>query len=75
LIFQLNFNSEQSPRIEIEKINPDEVCIDLVDIGFTSMQECIDFVKGMLVKIKDYSQSIDCKDQQLLFDKLGIECS
>jgi len=35
----------------------------------------MDFVKGMLTKIKDYSQSIDCKDHQLLFDKLGITCS
>ena len=75
LIFQLNLNSEQSPRIETETVNPEEVCIDLVDMGFSSIQECIDFVKGMLTKIKDYSQSIDCKDHQLLFDKLGITCS
>ena len=75
LIFQLNLNSEQSPRIETETVNPEEVCIDLVDMGFSSVQECVDFVKVMLTKIKDYSQSIDCKDHQLLFDKLGIECS
>ena len=75
LIFQLNLNSEQSPRIETEMVNPEEVCIDLVDIGFSSKQECIDFVKGMLTKIKDYSQSIDCEDHQLLFDKLGVTCS
>ena len=75
LIVQLNLNSDQSPRIETETVNPEEVCIDLVDMGFSSEQECIDFVKKMLMKIKDYSQSIDCKDHQLLFDKLGIECS
>lgn len=75
LIFQLNLNSDQSPRIETDMVNPEEVCIDLDDMGFSSMQECIDFVKEMLTKIKDYSQSIDCKDHRLLFDKLGIECS
>ena len=75
LIFQLNLNSDLSPRIETETVNPKEVCIDLVDMGFSSEQECIDFVKKMLTKIKDYSQSIDCTDHQLLFDKLGIECS
>ena len=75
LIFQLNLNSDQSPRIETETVNPEEVCVDLIDMGFSSEQECIDFVKEMLTKIKDYSQSIDCKDHRLLFDKLGIECS
>ena len=75
LIFQVNFNSEQSLRIETEMVNPEEVCIDLIDIGFSSMQECTDFVKEMLTKIKDYSQSMDCEDHQLLFDKLGITCS
>jgi len=75
LIFQLNLNSEQSPRIETETVNPEEVCIDLIDMGFSSIQECTDFVKEMLTKIKDYSQSIDCKDHQLLFDKLGITCT
>ena len=74
LIFQLNLNSDQSPRIETETVNPEEVCIDLVDMGFSSEQECIYFVEGMLTKIKDYSQSIDCKEHQLLFDKLGIKC-
>ncbi len=75
LIFQLNLYSEQPPRIETETVNPEEVCRDLVDMGFSSIQECIDFVKEMIMKIKDYSQSIDCEDHQLLFDKLGITCS
>jgi len=73
-ILQLNLNSEQSPRIETKTVNPEEVCIDIVDMGFSSEQECIYFVEEILTKIKDYSQSIDCKEHQLLFDKLGIEC-
>ena len=74
-IFQLNLNQEQSSKIDTETVNPEEVCIDLVDMGFSSESECVDFVKDMLTKIKDYSKSIDCKDHQLLFDKFGMECS
>lgn len=74
LIFQLNLNLDQSPRIETKTANPEEVCMDLVDMGFSSEQECTYFVEEMLIKIKDYSQSIDCKEHKLLFDKLGIQC-
>lgn len=74
LILQLNLNADQSPRIETKTVNPEEVCIDLVDMGFSTQQECTYFVEEMLTKIKDYSQSIDCKEHKLLFDKLGIEC-
>lgn len=74
LVFQLNSNTESTSRIETKNINPKKICVDLFDMGFSSMQECIDFVNGMLIKINDYSQSIDCEDHLLLFDKLGIEC-
>lgn len=74
LVFQLNSNTESTSRIETKNIDPEKICVDLFDMGFSSMQECIDFVNGMLIKINDYSQSLDCKDHQLLFDKLRIEC-
>lgn len=75
LVLQLNSNTESSSNIEIENIDPEKICVDLFDMGFSSMQECIDFVNGMLIKINDYSDSIDCEDHQLLFDKLSIECT
>lgn len=75
LVFQLDLNTESTSEIEIEDVDPEKICVDLFDMGFSSMQECIDFVNGMLIKINDYSQSIDCKEHQLLFDKLRIECT
>ncbi|MBT8252285.1 MAG: hypothetical protein HKM23_08120 [Nitrosopumilus sp.] len=75
LVFQLNLDTESTSKIEMRNVDPEKICVDLFDMGFSSMQECIDFVNGMLIKINDYSQSIDCEEHQLLFDKLGIECT
>ena len=74
LAYFLTTNQETESQIELKQVNPEEVCIDLVDMGFSNQQECLDFVNGMINKIAEYSD-LDCQNHALLFQKLGVDCS
>jgi len=75
LFLQIDFNTKPITNIETKTIDPEQLCDDLLGMSFLSMPECIDFVNGMVLKINDYSEGINCKEHQLLFDKLGIKCT
>lgn len=68
----LTINQKTESQTELE-VNPQQICVDIIDMGFSSEQECVDFVNGMVNKIDEYSD-LDCQKHAVLFKKLGINC-